>query len=220
MEERMKRCLVVEDREESRMWIEEMLREVFPGIHSVQAGSVAQGVAALCAHPLDMAVVDLGLPDGSGVDLVRTIRDRTPHVFVTVMTLFDDDDHLFQALSAGAMGYLLKGQPWGQTAAQLRGMQEGVLPMAPSIARRIMAQFTQAPAAPQPTPAPLPGLSEREREVLQGLVRGETVKEIARRLNISPATTSSHVQNIYTKLEVNNRGAAVAKAVGAGVKPG
>lgn len=216
----MNKCLIVEDREESRLWVEELVREVFPELEIIHADSVATARTALVRHPFSMALVDIGLPDGSGMDLVRLMRENAPHIAVSVMTMFDDDAHLFDALRAGAQGYLLKSQPYAQVVAQLKAMKEGVLPMAPSIARRVLAQLN-APQGmalgPSATAVPLPPLTEREQEVLHCIVRGETVKELAARLGIAPSTAAGYVRSIYAKLEVSNRAGVVAKAMHCGL---
>lgn len=216
----MKQCLIVEDQTECRLWLETLVREVFPELEIVHTDSVASARAALCSHPFTMALVDIGLPDGSGIELVRHMRENAPHITVTIMTMFDDDAHLFDALRAGAQGYLLKSQPHGQAVAQLRAMKEGVPPMAPSIARRVLACLNAPPSeASRPTMAgePLPHLTEREHEVLHCLVRGETVKELSAKLGIAPSTAAGYVRCIYEKLEVGNRAEAVARAMRGGI---
>lgn len=216
----MSNCLIVEDHEECRLWVGELVREVFPEMGILHADCVVSARATLSRYPVVMALVDIGLPDGSGVELVRHMRENAPHIDVTVMTLFDDDEHLFDALRAGAQGYLLKSQPQAQLLAQLNAMKEGVPPMAPSIARRVLAHLN-APRAETPAPladsVALPALTEREREVLQGIVRGETVKQLSARLGIAPCTAAGYVRNIYGKLEVSNRAEVVARAMRAGV---
>ncbi len=214
----MSKFLIVEDSEEYRLWTEALVREIFPELEIVHADSIATGRAALDSHPVSMALVDIGLPDGSGVELVRYMRAHAPHIAVSVMTLFDDDSHLFDALRAGAQGYLLKSQPQAQLLAQLKAMKEGVLPMAPSIARRILAQLNASPTQnlSSATGASLPYLTEREQQVLNCIVRGETVKELAARLGIVPSTAEGHVRNIYEKLEVSNRAGVVARVLRAG----
>ncbi|MDD5057447.1 MAG: response regulator transcription factor [Sideroxydans sp.] len=215
----MSKFLIVEDHEECRLWVEGLVREIFPEMDIVHADSVAAARAALTGYPVSMALVDIGLPDGSGVELVRHIRESAPHIGVTVMTLLEDDVHLFDALRAGAQGYLLKSQPQTQLLAQLSAMKEGVPPMAPSIARRVLAQLSAKPLeATKPAAAnpPMPRLTEREQDVLNRIVRGETVKELSAHLGIAPSTAAGHVRSIYAKLEVNNRAEVVARVMRAG----
>jgi DNA-binding NarL/FixJ family response regulator len=213
----MSKCLIVEDHEECRLWVEGLVREVFPDLEIVHADSVAAARAALTRYPFNMALVDIGLPDGSGVEVVRHIRESAPHIAVTVMTLLEDDVHLFDALRAGAQGYLLKSQPQTQLLAQLRAMKEGVPPMAPSIARRVLAQLSAKPLeAAKPADPSMPRLTEREQDVLNRIVRGETVKELSAYLGIAPSTAAGHVRSIYAKLEVNNRAEVVARVMRVG----
>ena len=126
----------------------------------------------------DLALIDLGLPDGSGVDVVAALREAQPEAQSVVVTIHDDDDHLFPALQAGAFGYILKEQPRELITEQLQRISQGEPPLSPSIARRVIAYFA-AQAKPQATHAmPHVSLTDRESEVLLRVAKGFTLPEI------------------------------------------
>jgi len=159
----------------------------------------------------DLALIDLGLPDGTGVDVVTALREAQPEAQSVVVTIHDDDDHLFPALQAGAFGYLLKEQSRDQLAEQLHRISQGEPPLSPSIARRVIQYFAaQAkPAAPL-----MPGvtLTERENEVLLRVAKGFTLPEIGVQLGLSRHTIADYVKQIYRKLNVSSRAEAALEA--------
>src|SRR6476661_3829355 len=140
----MKTALIVEDLPDIRAWLAQVADEAFPGMQLVLASRVAEGVAAMAAQQFDLALVDLGLPDGSGIDLLRMLQDRQPQAVSVVVSIYDDDEHLFPALQAGAFGYLLKDQPREQLVAQLLRITQGEPPLSPPIARRVLGYFASA----------------------------------------------------------------------------
>ncbi|MBW8310992.1 MAG: response regulator transcription factor, partial [Rhizobium sp.] len=168
--------------------------------------------------PPDLGVVDRGLPDGSGVDLIRELAQRHPACTRVVTTLFGDDAHVFPALRAGAHGYLLKDQPADRLGAALDGIRRGEPPLSPAIAQRLLRAFG---AAPEPVP-PSGGepLTAREREVLVLVSKGCRLPELADRLQISRHTVSDHLKNIYRKLDINSRAEAALEAVRLGLVSG
>jgi len=149
-------ALVVEDLPEVRDWLAEALAKAFDGIEVGRVGTLSEARAWLAALEsgsrgsarLKMALIDLGLPDGSGIDLVRELTERHPHVLTIVATIFDDDEHLFPAIAAGAQGYLLKEQEPEALARHLRMIDEGLPPLSPSISRRMLAHFRERGALP------------------------------------------------------------------------
>lgn len=165
-------------------------------------------------RPFDVALVDLGLPDGDGADLIRAIQRQQPRCAAVVATIYDDDEHLFQALQAGAQGYLLKDHPPQWLAQQLRGIFEGHPPLSPAIARRLLRHFQRPQAGPAPPEAEL---TAREREVLGLLAQGVRIADIATELRISPHTAGDHVKNIYRKLNIGSRAEAALHARGLGL---
>ncbi|MBP8102144.1 MAG: response regulator transcription factor, partial [Burkholderiaceae bacterium] len=107
----MQHALIVEDLPEIRDWLAEVARAAFPEVEVTTAARVDQALARVAERPFDLALIDLGLPDGSGIDVVGALRHHQPRAVPVVVTIYDDDDHLFPALQAGAFGYLLKEQP-------------------------------------------------------------------------------------------------------------
>ena len=155
-----------------------------------------------------LILMDLALPGTDGVECTRVIRKRSPAIPVVVLTVHQSNDRIFAAICAGASGYLLKSATGDEILRGLENVLDGGGAMDRQIARRVLEMFSRM-AAPQADY----GLSEREREILQLLVDGQTKNQIAERLSLSPHTIDGHVRNIYTKLHVNSRGGAVAKAV-------
>lgn len=161
-------------------------------------------------QPPDVAVVDINLPGMSGIELVTRLKETCPGVLCLILTTYEDGAPIFDALKAGACGYILKRAPAQEIVSAIIQVQEGGSPMSPQIARRVVNFFHH-----QPPPADDPDvLSEREREVLQLLAEGSMYKEIAGNLNISLDTVRSHVRKIYEKLHVHSRTGAVLKYFG------
>ena len=148
----MSTTLIVEDLRDIREWLGEVARAALPGTSVVAVGRCDEGVAVATRQPFDYALVDLGLPDGSGTTVIQTLRTHQPNTIVVVMTIHDDDDHLFPALQAGAFGYLLKDQPREIVIAQLRRITEGEPPLSSPVAR----SSSPVVGSPRPeTPWPL-----------------------------------------------------------------
>lgn len=204
----MHRVLIVEDIAEVFRALQAMVEAAFPGVAVAHADSVAAGRKALVAGGHDLVLLDLGLPDGSGTELVREFAGGPSQIVIT--TIFDDDDHLFDALRAGANGYLLKDEPSAVLIDLLRGIGDGRPPLSASIARRILHFFRP----PSPTRTPL---SPRETEVLTLIARGYTVRDVADTLSMSYNTAAGHLKSIYHKLSVNSRAEAAMEAVRLGV---
>lgn len=203
----MKTCLVVEDLPESQRSLALALRAGFPGIAVSPAYSLQEARGWLAQHPApDMALVDLGLPDGSGIDLIAELNRRAPATLCIVATIYDGDQHLFPALRAGAQGYLLKEQRWQQLAELLSGIVEGRPPLSPSIARKLLGYFRPLP------PTPSDALTQREAEVLSLIAKGVTQAEAAKVLGISTHTVCGYVKEIYRKLNVSSRAEAALTA--------
>lgn len=203
----MKTCLVVEDLPESQRCLGLALRTSFPGIEVTSAYSLREARDHLALHPApDLALIDLGLPDGSGIDLIAELNRRSPSTVCVVATIYDGDQHLFPALRAGAQGYLLKEQRWQQLAELLKGIVEGRPPLSPPIARKLLGYFRPAP--PQAADA----LTQREAEVLSLIAKGVTQAEAAKVLGISTHTVCGYVKEIYRKLNVSSRAEAALTA--------
>nr|WP_255507815.1 response regulator transcription factor [Ottowia sp. GY511] len=166
--------------------------------------------------PADVLLVDLGLPDGSGLDVISAARRLWPDAAAMVSTIFGDEDHVLRAIQAGAMGYLLKDVNAAQVLEEIRLVAAGGSPISPMVARKLLLRHaTPLTAAPSPTAARNSegaddtALSTREVEVLRLVSRGHTLEEVARALSLSRHTVRTFVRRLYAKLQVNTRAQAV-----------
>ncbi|RRS02438.1 DNA-binding response regulator [Aquabacterium soli] len=214
----MKQILLLEDLPEIRAWLKTLALQVFPGAQIHESARIHDALQLVNAMRFDVALCDLGLPDGSGVEVVQALRDKQPDVQSVVVTIHDDDEHLFPALQAGAFGYLLKEQSREQLAEQLQRIAQGEPPLSPSIARRVIQYFTaQARQQPQShndadSVTPHVQLTDRENEVLLRVAKGFTLPEIGQQLNLSRHTIADYVKQIYRKLNVSSRAEAALEA--------
>ncbi len=209
----MKTILLLEDLPEIRAWLRKLVLQVFPGATISESSRVHDAIEMVGAVKFDLALIDLGLPDGSGVDVVTRLRDMQPDAQSVVVTIHDDDEHLFPALQAGAFGYILKEQARELITEQLQRISQGEPPLSPSIARRVMAYFS-AKAKPQPQANSMPNVSltDRESEVLLRVAKGYTLPEIGVQLSLSRHTIADYVKQIYRKLNVSSRAEAALEA--------
>ncbi len=175
--------------------------------HLVSQYATAQSALAhLPAEKPDVVLVDINLSGQSGVHCVEVLKPQMPGTEFVMLTVYEDVDHIFKALAAGATGYLLKRTPREELFASMRLVHEGGSPMTSYIARKVVQAFRSTPKeSPKPE-----GLSPRETELLELLARGFAYKEIADSLSISMSTVNTHVHRIYQKLHVRSRGEAVA----------
>jgi DNA-binding NarL/FixJ family response regulator len=190
------------------------------------AGAVANGAAALAALSTatpDVLLLDLGLPDINGIEVIHHVARLCPQCDVLVVTMFGDDQHVFEALEAGATGYLLKDLGLDRIAASIHDLRAGGSPISPSIARRVLARMRAAPvpapapgqpAAPPPRESPL---TPREVELLKLTAKGLSFDSVGELMGISPHTVVAHVKKIYRKLAVHSRGEAVFEATQLGL---
>lgn len=184
-----------------------------PGFEVV--GGYPSAEAALAGMPwknAEMLLVDIDLPGMSGVDLIRKVFPQLPQLQILVYTISEDREVVFAALKAGAMGYLLKGCPPRELIESLRILYQGGAPMSPKIARKVIREM-QLPGGGEPNQP----LSQRERDILSGLVMGRSYKEMAQALGISPHTIHSHIKNIYEKLQATSRAEALKNARSRGI---
>ena len=173
-------------------------------------GQHATAEAALENVPMekpDVVLMDINLPGMNGVECVRKLKQLLPQTQVMMLTAYEDTDNIFNALKAGANGYLLKRNPRAELLDAIRDVHRGGSPMSAHIARKVVQSFQQSPAAAQQTEE----LSPREKEVLDCLAQGFLYKEIADKLGISYETVHTYIRRIYEKLQVRTRTEAVAK---------
>jgi DNA-binding NarL/FixJ family response regulator len=218
----MKSGLVVEDLPATRRWLVEALEAAFPGIAVKSAATRAAGLA-LVSEPspgpqgergFDVALVDIDLPDGTGVDVIAALREHMPQAVTIVTTIFDDDAHVFPAMLAGARGYLLKEQPREQFVSGLQGILRSEPPLSPAIARRMIAHFNAAGLAASGEDV---ALTARETEVLRLVAKGLTRGEIAAHLGLSRHTIVDYIKSLYRKLNVSSRAEAAVVATRRGL---
>jgi DNA-binding NarL/FixJ family response regulator len=208
----MTNILLLEDLPEIRAWLSSLVQQVFPDAQISEAARLHDALELVSALKFDLALIDLGLPDGSGVDVVTALRDQQAETQSVVVTIHDDDEHLFPALQAGAFGYILKEQPRELIIEQLQRISSGEPPLSPSIARRVMAHFATK-SKPQPSNAmPHVSLTDRETEVLLRVAKGYTLPEIGVQLTLSRHTIADYVKQIYRKLNVSSRAEAALEA--------
>lgn len=170
------------------------------------------GEAALAGLPKDrpqVVLMDINLPGMNGVECVRQLKQKLPDTQVIMLTVYEDTDNIFNALAAGATGYLLKRTNSAELLAAIKEVVQGGSPMTAHIARKVVQSFQKPAAAPDP----LAELTAREREVLDYLAQGFLYKEIAEKLGIAYETVHTYIRRIYEKLQVRTRTEAVAKVL-------
>lgn len=207
--------LVVEDDAHTRQYITEVLRR--EGSYTVTGvASLQQGFEALGREQPDVMLVDLGLPDGSGLDLIRGARNLSVDILTLVITVFGDEKSVIGAIEAGARGYLLKSEAPDDLRESVRQVLAGGAPISPGIASYLLQRF-QERGSSSVDREDGPALTARELEVLELIVKGLPLQEVAAVLGVSRNTVASHVKGIYLKLEVNSRGEAVFEALSQGL---
>ena len=174
-------------------------------------GSAEEGLKKLHADAPDAVICDIGLPGISGIDFTRAAKQQRPAMDVLAYTVFEDSENVMRMVRAGASGYLLKETPPEKMAATIRDLRKGGAPITPRIARMVLAAFRESGGLQAPSDL---GLSKREHQILQEMVRGASYKEAAATLFVSPETVRTHIKHIYEKLHVRTRAGAVAKALG------
>ena len=206
----MNNALIIDDVMDARFWMEEALKEAFPEVITEHAETLLEARDCINRSCYDLALIDLQLPDGNGVDLIKEIITDQPSTLCIVVTIYDDDQHLFPALQAGASGYLLKDLPHEALKQRLQGIVEGSPPLSPAIARRLLAHFNNPAQTTH-------NLTPRECEVLALIAKGITQSAVAEMLSISPHTVGDHIKNIYIKLNITSRAEATLEAARLGL---
>ena len=202
------RVLLVDD----HALIREGLRRAFEQTSDLQvvaeAGSLSEAMALERAHEPDVAVVDVNLGDGSGIDFVRTMRERRPAMGLVVLTMYDGDEHVFAALEAGASAFVLKGAPADEVVSAARQAAQSPTAFTAQDLAGAMRRRLQRPVV---------SLTPREDQILQLLGSGASIADIAGALYISPSTAKTHMAKLYDKLSAGNRTQAVMAAVRLGL---
>lgn len=176
-------------------------------------GDLASARRAIERQAPDVLLTDLGLPDGSGIELIRETAARHPATDIMVISIFGDEEHVLASIEAGATGYILKDSLPEEFVSLIAQLRAGGSPISPVIARKLLKRFQPRKEAIEPARDPqAPGLTPRESEVLALIAKGFSFGEIARLLEVSPHTVTAHVKKIYQKLAVHSRGEAVYEA--------
>lgn len=178
------------------------------------AGSIEEAFEGFDKHEApDIILEDIGLPGMSGIEAIAHYKKKYTDVSIIMLTIFDDDERVFEALKAGADGYLLKRTPGDQILKGIQDVIDGGAPISPSIAKKMMRMLV-GPQAPKNKEALL---TKRETTILEHLVKGQTIDQIGEELFISRHTADTHTKNIYRKLQVHNRSTLTAKAIKEGL---
>ncbi len=203
----MIKVAVVEDDKTLRLGFETLLNQT-AGFQCVcTCDTVADAIRKIPKCYPDVILMDIRLPDKSGIECTARIKELLPSVHIVIVTVYEDSDRIFQALQAGACGYLLKRSAPERIIAAIREAQEGGVPMTPEIARKVIGQFRSVPKAS----AQVEGLTAREKEVLELVMQGLENQEIADRVGVSIATVRFHLQHVYEKLHVHTRSEMILK---------
>jgi DNA-binding NarL/FixJ family response regulator len=191
------------------------LLNLFPDIQVVgEASTGAETIAEAEALLPDIILMDIQMPGVNGIEATRRILRTSPNIGVIVVTMFEDNSSVFSAMRAGARGYILKEAGEEEVLRAIRAVARGEAIFGPAIARRLMQFFSNSSLESNPV---FPELTEREREILDLIARGESNSEIAKRLVISPHTVRNHISNIFSKLQVADRAEAIIRARDAGL---
>ena len=173
-----------------------------------EAGSAAEALTETERVQPNLILMDIGLPGLNGIEGIKRVKAIAPSIDVIMLTVFDDEEKVFQAICAGASGYLLKSDPPDKIVDSLKEILTGGAPVNAKIARKMIALFSQI-AAPKGDYS----LTQAEKKILSLLVEGEPTKQIAHLLKVSYHTVDTHLRNIYLKLQVHSRSGAVGKAL-------
>ena len=179
-----------------------------------QYGRAQDALSDLPGEKLSVVLMDIKMKGMDGIECVRRLKEKMPHVLVIMLTVFDDDDLIFDALMAGATGYLLKRQPPEQLLEAIHELLDGGSPMSATIARKVVKLLQRSGGGNKSTGGARLLLSDRQREMLELLALGEPYKAIADKMGLSIHTVRGYIRRIYEKLQVHTRTEAVAKYLG------
>ena len=208
----MQTVLLLEDSDGIRKWLDTIIREAFPEATVFEADTVAAAKELCQQQTFSLSVLDVNLPDGDGIRIASELADNCPNTYIVMLTVYDDDEHLFRALKAGAHGYLLKDEHRQELVERLRGILHGEPPLSPPVARRILRFFSKLNDQSDDAE-----LTEREKEVLMLIAKGLQRKEVADMLGITLNTVASYIKTIYKKLNISSRAEASSEATRLGL---
>jgi DNA-binding NarL/FixJ family response regulator len=209
------RILVADDHVEFREGLRRLLNST-PDTEVVGDAATGDATIELAARlQPDVILMDIQMPGINGIEATRRIINTSPHIYILMLTMFEDDDSVFASIEAGARGYLLKGADKAEILRAIRAVESGEAIFGAAIARRLMHYFSAL--RPASTVQPFPELTEREREILNLIAQGFNNAFIAERLVLSPKTVRNHISNIFSKLHVADRSQAIVRAREAGM---
>jgi DNA-binding NarL/FixJ family response regulator len=207
--ERDIRVAIVEDRTRTREGIQALI-DGTPGFRCAGSfGSMEEALDAIDLDPPQVVLLDIGLPGMSGIQGIRVLRERHPGMLLVMLTVYDDDRRILDAICAGACGYLLKSTPPARLLESIQEVVSGGAPMSPEVARRVIRLFREV----RPPAHADYGLTPHELRLLNLLVEGNNFKTAAVEVGVSPSTIAWHMRHIYDKLHVHSKSEAVAKAL-------
>ena len=200
---------IVEDESEIREGVAELI-DATPGYQCTGVyGSTEEALEKIPANVPDLVLSDIGLPGLDGISGIRILKERYPELLILMLTVYDDNERIFDALCAGACGYLLKKTPWAKVVESLKEAVDGGSPMSPEVARRVINLFREI----KPPKEAAYELTPHEIRLLRMLVDGHSYKTAASELRVSVNTVKFHLRHIYNKLQVHTKSEAVAKAL-------
>ena len=205
-------ALIVEDNPETQEWLQSCVASAFPEMAAVTADTLRSAGQLIASSSFDLALIDLGLPDGSGLDLIKTLKATNPECHIVVATIYDDDKNLFTALRSGAKGYILKDQDKEKIVGYLQGIKKNEPALSAKSSQRLIEHFNSKGSELANS-----HLTPRETEVTCLIAKGYSVEEAARMLTLSADTVKGYVKNIYAKLGVSNRSEITLKAIALGL---
>jgi DNA-binding NarL/FixJ family response regulator len=208
------RVLIADDHTLFRNGLKALLTSIPDTMIVGEAATGEEAIAKAADLQPDVVLMDIQMPGVNGIEATRRIVHTSPHIGVVMVTMFEDSDSVFAAMRAGARGYVLKGADQEEMLRAIRAAARGEALFGPAIAQRLVHFFATPPKS---SPELFPGLTEREREVLQLIAQGLDNAAIAQRLTLSLKTVRNHVSNIFSKLQVADRAGAIIRARNAGL---
>lgn len=205
-------ALIVEDNPETQEWLQSCVAHAFNEMTATTAGTLQAANLLIASTQYDLALIDLGLPDGSGLDLIKHLKATNPSCHIVVATIYDDDKNLFTALRLGAKGYILKDQDKEKIVGYLQGIKRNEPALSAASSQRLIDHFNSKGSELAES-----RLTPRETEVTCLIAKGYSVEESSRMLGLSADTVKGYVKNIYAKLDVSNRSEITLKAIALGL---
>jgi len=201
--------VVIEDHREFREYLAALINGTDGLRCTGDFGSFEEALGRIHASIPDVVLIDIGLPGMNGIDGIRLLKERYPAMLLLTLTVYDDDDRVFQALCAGASGYLLKKTQPARLVESIKEAAQGGSPISPEVARRVIRLFREI----RPPQQADYDLTPHEVRILKLLVEGHNYKTAAAKLGVKPTTINFHLQTIYQKLQVHSKTEAVAKVI-------